>query len=932
MKMEIRFGAMVLILILLVLSHNALMASGQNYYQLYYNVTEERDPGWIVGELMEDTGLDEYEMVESVELVFGYLESEAPHQDYFNIDPDSGSLWNVKKLDRESICPDPILVCQLELNIRTEPHNHVHNIKVFITVEDINDNSPSFDDRNVAISVSESTAVGAPFVLPAAKDIDARKNGISMVRLEPEGNHPFSLDGTINPDGTMDLRLVLKKALDRESQETFNLHVIVIDGGSPSRNGSLSVDITVMDANDNTPRFTNTTYEVTTDENIPIGTTVFQVQAFDPDEGQNGALVYDFVRSTSNTHGHLFGIDRNSGGIYTKAELDREEGEMYRLSVLAQDGGMSALTAYTKVNIHIRDENDNAPSIKISALNGAHANIPEDSSPGTYVAHIVVTDKDRDRNGDFMCEMTSDQFELVYLSGNEYKIVTRGTFDRETVTNYSVTLKCDDFGQPPKSTKVEIPVFVTDINDHNPFFESESYHLNLNENNPIHSSLFQVEAKDKDIGVNSELTYAIEYTPINGSVHLGNLLSIDAEKGTVFANIPFDHENNSFYTFNITATDHGEPPLSASAILTVSIIDVNDEPPQFNTTEKKYTFGTFENQPVGTEIGTVVAYDRDSPPYNVISFMLDVEQSDMSTFHIEETTGKITTKRMLDRESKTEYNFKVIAFNKGTSLMSTINVTLHIADKNDNAPFVLFPHAGNDTVKVMGNSKKGDRLTTILAQDSDIGQNADLQYKIVYRNDDNLFDIDDLTGEVFLSRDCDSSFYNKMLELVLIVSDNGEPVSLSTSANLYIFVNGSIPAAVSPTTGGEEGSDVAVIIICILVLVIVAIIIVLFALFMVRRKRLNRQRQQQRLQQKYQCRVEATKNMIQLNTSGNSARTDTTDVTDSSHNKSGGYPTMTDMYGQDLAYLKQQQQSEEKQQHSPQSYQPVYVQVSCVPV
>ena len=82
--------------------------------------------------------------------------------------------------------------------------------------------------------------------------------------------------------------------------------------------GSLNIDITVVDSNDNNPKFTNSTYAVNTLENIAIGTTLVTVQATDPDEGSNGAVAYYFAKSTVNSYGSLFGIDRVTGGIYTK--------------------------------------------------------------------------------------------------------------------------------------------------------------------------------------------------------------------------------------------------------------------------------------------------------------------------------------------------------------------------------------------------------------------------------------------------------------------------------------------------------------------------------------------------------------------------------------------------------------------------------------
>ena len=113
----------------------------------------------------------------------------------------------------------------------------------------------------------------------------------------------------------------------------------------------------------------------------------------------------------------------------------------------------------------------------------------------------------------------------------------------------------------------------------------------------------------------------------------------------------FDHEDREHFTFTVIATDTGVPQFSASATLNVRIVDINDEPPLFNTSspDRKYQFGTYENQVVGTEIGTVMATDRDVFPFANVSYMLDAFTSDVSTFEIAEMTGRIVTRKVQNK-------------------------------------------------------------------------------------------------------------------------------------------------------------------------------------------------------------------------------------------------------------------------------------------
>jgi len=164
------------------------------------------------------------------------------------------------------------------------------------------------------------------------------------------------------------------------------------------------------------------------------------------------------------------------------------------------------------------------------------------------------------------------------------------------------------------------------------------------------------------------------------------------------------HLNYNFHVWQIevciAAVDGGHPtPLSSTVTVTLNIVDVNDSPPRF--TQSSYTFGTYENQPRDTEIGRLVAVDADSPPHDRFIYSVVAEKPPIGAFVIGRRSGQLATARELDRELTRVHHILVAATDVASpQLSSTVNVTVFVADRNDNAPVVSFPRPGNDSVEV----------------------------------------------------------------------------------------------------------------------------------------------------------------------------------------------------------------------------------------
>ncbi|KAF7700917.1 hypothetical protein HF521_002082, partial [Silurus meridionalis] len=288
---------------------------------------------------------------------------------------------------REKLCGSKIS-CIYNYELVLENPLEVHRIS--LQIEDINDNAPRFPNNRIMFDINELAYKGERFPLDEAHDSDIGQNAIQEYSLER--NAHFVLSIKENADGGKYAELILDKELDREQTKEIDLIFTAIDGGTPQRSGTALIHINVLDANDNSPVFSQSVYKVTLAENTPLGAEVVTVSATDADEGVNGEVSYEFSR-ISDTAANIFSIDKTTGYITVKGNIDYEEESTYELRVQAKDGPGLASTA--KIIIDITDVNDNSPKIILKSLNDP---IPENCEKGTEVALINVQDNDSGDN------------------------------------------------------------------------------------------------------------------------------------------------------------------------------------------------------------------------------------------------------------------------------------------------------------------------------------------------------------------------------------------------------------------------------------------------------------------------------------------------------------------------------------------------------
>ncbi|NWY20989.1 PCDGC protein, partial [Aphelocoma coerulescens] len=538
--------------------------------QLRYSVPEEMPKGSFVGDVAKDLGLQLLALRDrGVRIV-----SEGRTQ-YFALHGKTGHLVTAERIDREQLCR-LVDKCVLRCELIVEGEMQIYGIQVEIT--DINDNAPSFKEIELEERMSETTAPGSRFPLAEAHDPDSGRNSLQSYELS--GDEHFSLAVQAGPGGDQRPELVLAKALDREEAAFHELVLRAIDGGDPARTGTARIRVTVLDANDNAPVFSQAEYTVrdryraSLREDAPPGSTVLNVSASDADAGTNAHITYGFGKTPAKVL-QKFVVDAESGIITLKEALDFEDTRGYVLLVEAKDGG--GLVAHCKVEVEVLDVNDNAPEITILSLSSP---VPEDSPAGTVVALLNVNDPDSGENGQVSCELSGEApLSIVASSGGSYKVVTASALDREEASEHRVTVVARDRGRPALRSSTELVLEVSDVNDNAPVFEEAAYSAYVSENNAAGALVVRVQARDADAGANGRVSYWLAGGSA-GAAGAAALVSVEARSGALYAQRSLDYEQCREFAVAVRAQDGGSPARSSTATVRVFVLDRNDNAPR----------------------------------------------------------------------------------------------------------------------------------------------------------------------------------------------------------------------------------------------------------------------------------------------------------------------------------------------------------------
>lgn len=615
----------------------AASGSSAQVFNLSLSVDEGLPADTLVGDIR--AGLPAAQQQEGGGFFLSEDSDDSPLLDDFHVHPDTGLIRTARRLDRERRDRYSFVAATLLGAV----------VQVEIHVNDVNDHSPSFPCDSLQLEVSELSPPGTAFRLPGAHDPDAGLFSTQGYTLVPPSHLPQDPAGPFfqlrygTPESPLSLLsssplepldLVLLRRLDREEAAAHELQIEAWDGGRPRRTGRLRVELSVLDENDNPPVFEQGEYRAAVREDARPGAEVCRVRATDRDLGPNGHVRYSVrARQAPGTgsgdgppgDAAFFAVEELSGVVRVQRPLDREAQAWHQLVVEARDGGAEPEVATVRVSIAVLDVNDNRPAIHLLFLTeGGAARVSEGARPGDYVARVSVSDADSDPEkeeeaagelgvglGGSAVSLSLEGAEGAFAlrpggSPGVFFLCVEGPLDRESRDLYDLRLVATDAGSPPLSTEETLLLWIADLNDQPPLFSQEHYQASVSEAATPGTAVLWVSASDADeAGTgHARLRYRLVHfhgrcspEALGTSAECAPSFTIDPESGLISTIRSLDREVQETIELRVMAQDFGEPPLSATCLVSITVDDVNDNEPIFQ--RQVYNTTLVEHAPVG---------------------------------------------------------------------------------------------------------------------------------------------------------------------------------------------------------------------------------------------------------------------------------------------------------------------------------------------
>ncbi|XP_076852823.1 protocadherin Fat 3-like, partial [Brachyhypopomus gauderio] len=691
----------------------------------------------------------------------------------FTVHQFSGAVTTTQELDFESSVESFSFV--VRASDWGAPYRRETEVNVTVHLGNVNDNQPLFEKVDCVGMVSRDLPVGEVIATMSAIDIDELElvkykilsgNEQGFFELNPDSGVMTLRQSltTVNPKSTFSLKIT---ATDGETfSDPMFVNVSLTEGKSPPRsfsckdtrvaqqlaekllkkakaNSKPKIDegfIDLFSVNRQTPQFDKSfPTDITVREDLKVGTSVFQVKAYDSDTGFNGQMLYAI--SSGNTDS-CFTIGTLSGAISIFLPLDRERTDRYLLNLTLHDMGQPQQSAWRLLNIYVEDTNDNAPQF---LQEGEYwARIPENTPVGTEVIQVEATDKDQGSNGEIQYSLltSTSQFGINSTTGVVY---VAGQLDRENVPSFALKVEARDRAErtAQRFSVTTLHISLEDVNDCPPAFMPNVVSARALEDLPLGTVIAWLDTQDPDLGPGGEVRYAL------ATDHDGRF-EVDKTSGAIRLAKELDYETQQFFNLTVRAKDRGRPvSLLSVSYVELEVVDVNENlyGPYFSSFALNASVK--ESARIGTSVMQVSARDDDTGRDGEVQYSIR-DGSGLGRFTIDEETGVIYTMDMLDRETQESYWLTVYATDLGVVPQSAaLQVYIQVEDVNDNAPLTSEPmyHAS-----VPENSPKDMSIVQIQAQDPDATMtDPHLSFRIASGNPQNFFNINPHTGEAALT-------------------------------------------------------------------------------------------------------------------------------------------------------------------------------------
>ncbi|XP_076595431.1 protocadherin gamma-C5-like isoform X20 [Chaetodon auriga] len=448
--------------------------------------------------------------------------------------------------------------------------------KITVNVLDINDNVPLFENNFYKIAVQENSANGSFVITTKATDIDEGPNGeieYSLgIHTPPSVLSLFHIDAVTGD-------IFLKNQLDHESQASYRIDISAKDKGLPKMEGHCSVQVDVLDVNDNAPEIVLTSKPTSVPEDSRSGTVVALLSVRDLDSGDNGKVTLQLPKRSPFTLKPSFS---NNYALVTSGALDRENVSEYNIEITATDSGSPPMSSKKTIPVSITDVNDNPPVFTQSSYN---VYLKENGVPGSILYSVSASDLDFGENAKISYSILDSKVQdvsvssYVYINSDNGSIYSMHSFDYEKLKVFQIQVQAKDQGSPCLSSNATVHVFILDQNDNAPavIYPSSAALGSLSHQRMPRAAkaghlVTKVTAVDADSGHNAWISYKVaEATD-------ASLFTVNLYTGEVRTKRAVSEQDDSSQRLLIEVRDDGEPVQSATVTVSILLEDGLHEP------------------------------------------------------------------------------------------------------------------------------------------------------------------------------------------------------------------------------------------------------------------------------------------------------------------------------------------------------------------
>ncbi len=620
-------------------------------------------------------------------------------------------------------------------------------VVVRIQVVALNEFSPVLPVTSFSENITEGTNIGHTVLTVQASDEDSGIHGVLKYTLQPAQS-----DFGITNNG----ELIVTGQLDREETESYSFEVVVTDSGTSPKSSTATINIMILDIDDNSPSFTEDLYTSAVDsENAILNSQVASVECIDLDNGERASVTYSIIGSDDSQY-----FDISDNGVITISE-SLSISSIYSFGVMCSGVLNPNLTDTAQVSISIVVESNITFSQAVYIIY-----LQEDIATGTFVSINASSNNNSPLKYELIDGPT--KFQISQGTGD---LMLVGILDYETVQSYVLEVEATDGGSPPNKATVAVNIIVQNVNDETPSFVTSPTTIYITEGDADYSILGTYNCVDKDLGNFGKVTYSL-------SGYEDGYFLLDETSGELVLTNAFDYEIVQALTLQIACTDGGNPAKTNTLSIPVTIVPVNEFPPSFS--DGVITISVVESIPVPSILtisNELVAIDEDISPHNSIYYTI-VSGNEDNTFFISSTDGSLTLVKKLDYEDRSIYELTVMADDSGgfgnldyPVLNSTVDVEIIISDVNDNFPMLdksVYVGSLSESSQVNDHVE----MVTLICTDADSGDNGDTIVEIISGNDDGIFKVDNSNGKVVLKEEVDFES-NTFYTLIVRCSDMG---------------------------------------------------------------------------------------------------------------------------------------------------------------